>query len=64
MISEQMYRAILKEDFCIALLTGFNPNVFYELAIAQAADRPVIILLEFGKNYHSTSRTLVAFTTI
>jgi hypothetical protein len=48
MISEQMYRAILNEDFCIALLTGFNPNVFYELAIAQAANRPVIILLENG----------------
>jgi len=47
-ISEQMFSAILKDDLCIALLTGFNPNVFYELAIAQAAARPVIILLEKG----------------
>jgi hypothetical protein len=48
-ISEQMFNAILKEDLCIALLTGYNPNVFYELAISQAAARPVIILLEKGK---------------
>jgi len=48
-ISEQMFGAILKEDLCIAVLTGYNPNVFYELAIAQCAKRPVIILLEKGE---------------
>jgi hypothetical protein len=46
LISEQMLRAILEYDMCIAVLTFHNPNVFYELAIAQAARRPVIILLE------------------
>jgi hypothetical protein len=46
LISEQMFRAILKEDLCIAILTGHNPNVFYELAVAQCAGRPVIVLLE------------------
>jgi hypothetical protein len=49
-ISEQMLRAILSEELCIALLTGFNPNVFYELAVAQAARRPLIILLEKGSS--------------
>jgi hypothetical protein len=29
-------------------LTGYNPNVFYELALAQGAQRPVIILIEKG----------------
>lgn len=46
LISEQMLRAILSYDLCIALLTFNNPNVFYELAIAQSAGRPVVILLE------------------
>lgn len=48
-ISEQMFRALLNDDMCVALLTGFNPNVFYELAIAQCAARPVIILTEKGQ---------------
>ena len=47
-ITDQMFRAILKEDFCIALLTGHNPNVFYELAIAQAAGKATIVLVEKG----------------
>jgi O-acetyl-ADP-ribose deacetylase (regulator of RNase III) len=32
----------------VVLLTGFNPNVFYELAVAQSAARPVVILIEKG----------------
>lgn len=43
-ITEQMIAAILDYDFCIADLTGHNPNVFYELALAQAADRPVVLM--------------------
>jgi hypothetical protein len=45
-ISDQTFKAILKEDFCIALLTGLNPNVFYELAIAQSVGKPVIALVD------------------
>jgi hypothetical protein len=48
-ITEQMFREIVNADICVALLTApFNPNVFYELAIAQAAARPVVILIEKG----------------
>jgi len=47
-ITDQMFRAILGDDLCVAVLTGNNPNVFYELAIAQAAARPTIILVEKG----------------
>jgi hypothetical protein len=43
-----MFREIVEGDVCIAVLTGLNPNVFYELAIAQATGRPVIILIEKG----------------
>jgi hypothetical protein len=45
-ISHQMVASILDEDFCIAVLTGHNPNVFYELAIAQCAARPAILLID------------------
>jgi len=43
-----MFRSIVSEDLCIAVLTGHNPNVFYELAVAQCARKPVIILMEKG----------------
>lgn len=48
-ISDQMFSAILQGDFCIALLTGHNPNVFYELAIAQAAGKPVVMMIKKGE---------------
>ena len=48
-ISDQMFREIFEADLCIAVLTGRNPNVFYELAVAQSARQPVIILLEKGE---------------
>ena len=48
-ISDQMFDEILNDQLCIAVLTGHNPNVFYELAVAQAAGRPVILLIEKGE---------------
>jgi len=45
-ITEQMFREIINADLCVAVLTGQNPNVFYELALAQAIGKPVVILLE------------------
>ncbi len=45
-ISDQMYECILNDDLLVAVLTFQNPNVFYELAIAHAAARPLIILCE------------------
>lgn len=39
-ITEQMFDAILGDSLCIAVLSGQNPNVYYELAIAHAAARP------------------------
>jgi hypothetical protein len=47
-ITRQMYDAILGSDFCIAVLHGFNPNVFYELAVAHSAGIPGILLSEKG----------------
>lgn len=48
-ISEQMFQSIYQADLCIAVLTNYNPNVFYELAVAQSAQRPVIILIQKGQ---------------
>jgi O-acetyl-ADP-ribose deacetylase (regulator of RNase III) len=45
-ISEQMFREILQDDLCIAILTERNPNVLYEIAVAQCASRPLILLLQ------------------
>lgn len=47
-ISEQMFDDILGADFCIGVLAGFNPNVFYEIAVAHSAGIPVILLCEKG----------------
>jgi hypothetical protein len=45
-ITEQMYDAILKDaDLLIAVLTFHNPNVFYEIAIAEAAARPLVLMI-------------------
>jgi hypothetical protein len=49
-ISDQMYESILKDDLLIAVLTFQNPNVYYELAIAHAAARPLIILCEASQD--------------
>jgi len=45
-ISDQMFRELFDADFCLAVLTGHNPNVFYEIATAQAAGKAVIFLAD------------------
>jgi len=49
LISTEMYKRILGDELCIAVLTGRNPNVFYELAIAHAAARRVVLLIQKGE---------------
>jgi hypothetical protein len=47
-ITEQMFDSLLKDDLCVAILTYQNPNVYYELAIAQSAGRPTVLMVEKG----------------
>ncbi|MFM1816344.1 MAG: hypothetical protein RLZ98_3039, partial [Pseudomonadota bacterium] len=47
-ITDQIYEDILNADLIVAVLTDHNPNVYYELAIAQAAAKRVILLMEKG----------------
>lgn len=48
-ITQQMFEELVRADMCIAILTGLNPNVFYEVAVAQSAARPMVILIEEGE---------------
>jgi hypothetical protein len=48
-ITEQMYDCILGDDIVVAVISFHNPNVFYEVAIAEAAARPLILLIESGQ---------------
>ena len=43
-IFSEMLRLILKSSLIIANINGRNPNVLYELGIAQALDKPVILV--------------------
>jgi len=47
-ITEQMFQEIAAANVCVAILTGYNPNVFYELAAAQFMRKPLIVLIEAG----------------
>ncbi|RAX44906.1 hypothetical protein DQ354_12385 [Arthrobacter sp. AQ5-06] len=39
-----MLSSIVESDICVADITGRNPNVFYELALAHAMDKHVVIM--------------------
>jgi nucleoside 2-deoxyribosyltransferase len=43
-ILEDIWQSINAADFVIADITGRNPNVLYELGIAHALAKPVLIL--------------------
>jgi len=48
-ITDQMIRAIRDYEISIAVLTDHNPNVFYEIAIAQAWAKPIVLLILKGQ---------------
>jgi len=45
-IFPQLLRLMVKARLVIANISGRNPNVFYELGIAHAIDKPVILLAQ------------------
>ena len=45
-IMRDIFEAIIRSDLIVADLTGSNANVFYELGIAHALKRPVILLTQ------------------
>ncbi|GIL11323.1 MAG: hypothetical protein BroJett038_00430 [Chloroflexota bacterium] len=48
-ITTEIIQCLIKDDLVIADLTGYNPNVFYELAIRHATRKPVITILRLGE---------------
>lgn len=48
-ITRRVIREIIGAELVIADLTGHNPNVFYELAIAHGFQKPVVHLSEGGE---------------
>lgn len=49
-IMEQIRSAIQQSRFCISDVTGRNPNVLYELGIAQTLGKPTILLVQDMKD--------------
>lgn len=49
-IFSQMLKQIVKALIVIANINGRNPNVLYELGIAQALDKPVILISKQPEN--------------
>lgn len=45
-IFNQLLRHMVQARVVVANITGRNPNVFYELGIAHALDKPVVLLAE------------------
>ncbi|MFZ0863805.1 MAG: hypothetical protein WAN18_24290 [Candidatus Sulfotelmatobacter sp.] len=46
MITSQVLRAVQESQLVVADLTGHNPNVFYELAVRHAVEKPIIHVIE------------------
>jgi hypothetical protein len=48
-VPQKAIDAILDDDLIIAVMSFRNPDVFYQAAIAQAAARPLILMVEEGQ---------------
>ena len=49
-ITTQIIKHLVEDALVIADLSGRNPNVFYELAIRHAKDKPVILMCQEGED--------------
>lgn len=62
LITNQVIQNTVQSDLVIADLTDHNPNVFYELAIRHAIQKPLISIIEKGQKIPfdvSTMRTVM-----
>lgn len=48
-ITLQVLERVLQSELVVADLTGHNPNVFYELAVRHASEKPVIHVIQSGQ---------------
>ena len=49
LVSRQIIRHIIDADLVIADLTGYNPNVFYEIAIRHIIHKPLVQIIQKGE---------------
>jgi len=49
-ITNQIIDELIEADLVIADLTSHNPNVFYELAVRHAMEKPIIHMIEWGQD--------------
>jgi hypothetical protein len=47
-ITQQVIERLVNDPLVIADLTGYNANVFYELAVRHAAMKPVVLMIQQG----------------
>lgn len=59
-LKESVRNLIDKCDFTIAVMTGRNPNVFWEIGYTEAQKKPVVFLVDEEKEELSESPVLVA----
>jgi hypothetical protein len=49
LITNQIIDHLLQDDLVVADLTGSNPNVFYEVAVRHASNKPIVHLITAGE---------------
>jgi hypothetical protein len=50
LITNQIIEHLIEDDLVVADLTGLNPNVFYEVAVRHAAQKPIVHLITAGQD--------------
>ena len=50
LITSQIMQRIFVDDLVVADLTGHNPNVFYELSVRHAVDKPFVQIITEGQD--------------
>jgi hypothetical protein len=60
---DNIVKRICEDELVIAVLTGNNPNVYYELGIRDALNKPVILLMHKGEEpaFDVKNREIIVF---
>lgn len=59
-LKKSVQELIDSSDICLAVITGLNPNVFWEIGYAECREKPIIFVVELTVNEPQYSPALVA----